>query len=75
VLPGFGSGIARAWAPHHDLVLVEVRKDNLNSGFIVFDPANDSSIDLDPGEWFSWDQDSGEVVVKNGDRFEKRRIP
>jgi hypothetical protein len=64
-----------AWAPERDFLLVSVWTNNGGDArTAVFDPASDSIIDLNLGESFMWGRDSTEVVVKNGDRFEKRRI-
>jgi len=64
-----------AWARDSDFLLMEAMKGpNDPVEQAVFDPVNDSAIDLRLGQSFMWGQDSTEIVVKNGDRYEKRRI-
>ena len=66
-----------AWAPHDDLLLLEVCRKvpgAAENAMLVYDPASDMTIEVGSGESFAWGNDSSELIVKNGSRIDKRPL-
>ena len=68
-----------AWAPHDDLLLLEVCRKipggtAAENAMLVYDPASDMTVDAGGGESFAWGEDSTELIVKSGSRIDKRPL-